>query len=246
MFGFRAKIAAAVALCGVALGGCATTPPTPDMIANNDPYEPTNRDIFAFNMMWDRTFLVPTVTRYRDYVPAGGRQAFHNFLVNLTLPSTFVGDVLQGEMKRGSQTAGRFLINTTMGLGGFFDPATTHFEIPGHGEDYGQTFAVWGATEGPFLMLPLFGPSNPRDASGLVAGTALDPTNFIRFKQHIYWMMARQYFSLLDLRSQTFDALQGIQRSSVDYYASLRGLYRQLRNNEIRNGRQERAELPDF
>lgn len=246
MTGFKAKIAAILALCGLVLGGCATTPPTPEMIANNDPHEPANRDVFAFNMMMDRTFVTPTVTMYRQTVPEGGRQAFHNFLVNLTLPSTFVGDVLQGEVKRGGQTAGRFLVNSTIGLGGFFDPATTRLGMPNHGEDYGQTFAVWGAEEGPYVMLPFFGPSNPRDTAGLVVGTALDPTNFIRIKQHIYWMMARQYFTLLDVRSQTFDTLQGIQRNSLDYYASLRGLYRQVRNNEIRNGRQEKAELPDF
>ena len=100
--------------------------------------------------------------------------------------------------------------------------------IPGHGEDFGQTLAVWGVGEGPYLMLPFFGPSNPRDAAGLAVDVAIDPTNQIPFKQHIWWAAGREYFTLLDLRAQTYQTVQGIQRSSVDYYASLRSLYRQI------------------
>ena len=109
--------------------------------------------------------------------------------------------------------------------------------IPGHGEDFGQTLAVWGVGEGPYLMLPFFGPSNPRDASGLAVDVAIDPTNFIALQTAFLVVGGREYFTLLDLRAQTYQTVQGIQRSSVDYYASLRSLYRQLRDNEIRNGR---------
>jgi phospholipid-binding lipoprotein MlaA len=236
-------------ICGLALAaalsGCATTPPTPEMLANNDPYEATNRQTLAFNGKIDRYFVIPTVAVYFVLVPEGGRRGVHHFLENLTLPSTFVNDMLQGELTRGGQTAGRFLINSTLGLGGFFDPAT-RMQIPDHGEDYGQTFAVWGAGEGPYLMLPFFGPSNVRDAAGLVVGTALDPTNFIYFKQHLWWAGTREYFTLLDLRGQTYQTIRGIQRSSVDYYASLRSLYRQMRDNEIHNGRSAEEDLPDF
>src|SRR6202000_912180 len=126
---------------------------------------------------------------------------------------------------------------------GFFDPAA-RMGIPPHGEDFGQTLAVWGAPEGPFLMLPFLGPSNPRDAAGLGVDIAIDPTNYIHFKQHLWWAAGREYFTILDLRGQTYQTIQGIQRSSVDYYASLRSLYRQLRNTEIRNGRPQRTDLP--
>ncbi|HWC64428.1 MAG TPA: MlaA family lipoprotein, partial [Rhizomicrobium sp.] len=92
-----------------------------------------------------------------------------------------------------------------------------------------------------------FGPSNPRDAAGLATDAAIDPTNFIRFKQHIWWAGAREYFTFLDLKGQTYQTIQGIQRSSVDYYASLRSLYRQLRESEIRNGRPAKSQdLPEF
>ncbi len=100
--------------------------------------------------------------------------------------------------------------------------------------------------EGPYLILPLLGPSNPRDATGLVVDAVIDPTNQIRFKQHIWWSAGRQFFTLLDLKGQTVQTIQGIQRSSVDYYSSLRSLYRQLRAEQIRNGRKTGEDLPDF
>jgi phospholipid-binding lipoprotein MlaA len=97
------------------------------------------------------------------------------------------------------------------------------------------------------LILPFLGPSNPRDAAGIAIDVAIDPTNFIPIKQHLWWAAGREYFTILDLRAQTYQTIQGIQRSSVDYYGSLRSLYRQLRDNEIRNGRPAKAQdLPDF
>jgi phospholipid-binding lipoprotein MlaA len=232
-------------LCALVLAGCASAPPSPEALAANDPYEQTNREMLRFNGKIDRYFVIPTVGTYFILVPEGGRRGVHNFLGNLSLPTIFVNDMLQGEMKRGSQSLARLVINSSLGLGGFFDPAAK-MGIPGHGEDFGQTLAVWGAGEGPFLMLPFFGPSNPRDAAGLAIDAAIDPTNQIHFKQHLWWDAGREYFTLLDLRSQTYQTVQGIQRSSVDYYSSLRSLYRQLRNDQIRNGRTAGQELPDF
>jgi len=234
-----------VGLGGLALVGCASAPPSPEALAANDPYEATNRQTLVLNGKIDRYFVIPTVAVYFVLVPEGGRRGVHNFLGNLSKPTTFVNDMLQGEIARGRQTVERFLVNTTLGLGGFFDPATK-MGIPNHGEDFGQTLAVWGVDEGPYLLLPFFGPSNPRDTSGLVVDALADPTNFIHFKQHLWWAAGREYFTLLDLRSQTYQTIQGIQRSSVDYYASLRSLYRQLRQNEILNGRPAKEDLPDF
>ena len=240
---FKALI---IGLCGLALAGCASVPPTPAQIANNDPYEATNRDMLVFNGKVDRYVVIPTVAVYFVLVPEGGRRGVHNFLGNLSLPTIFLNDLLQGEVKRAGQSAARLVINTGFGFGGFFDPARK-IGIPGHGEDFGQTLAVWGAGEGPYVILPFFGPSSPRDTTGLVTDTLIDPTNFIRFKQHIWWAGTREYFTYLDLRGQTYQTIQGVQRSSVDYYSSLRSLYRQLRNNDIRNGHPDAAQdLPDF
>ena len=98
-----------------------------------------------------------------------------------------------------------------------------------------------GWAKGPIWCCLFSGPPIPRDAAGLATDAVIDPTNFIHFKQHIWWSAAREYFTLLDLKGQTYQTMQGIQRSSVDYYAGLRSLYRQLRNNEIRNGRAGRG-----
>ena len=233
-------------MVGLVLSACSTLPPSPEALAANDPYEQTNRDILKLNGKIDRYFVVPTVAVYFILVPDRGRRGVHNFLGNLSLPTIFINDVLQGESARAGQSLKRLAINSTIGLAGFLDPASG-MGIPGHGEDFGQTLAVWGVDEGPFLMLPFLGPSNPRDAAGMVTDALIDPTNQIHFKQHIWWSAGREYFTLLDLRGQTYQAIQGIQRSSVDYYASLRSLYRQLRNEQIRNGHATKpSDLPDF
>ena len=233
-------------MCGLVLAGCATTPPSPEALAANDPYEQTNRDTLKLNGKIDKYFVVPTVAVYFVLVPEGGRRGVHNLLGNLSLPTIFVNDMLQGEFSRAGKTIWRLVVNSSLGLGGFFDPASK-IGIPGHGEDFGQTLAVWGVGEGPYLVLPFFGPSNPRDAAGLAIDAGIDPTNFISFKQHLWWSAAREYFTLLDLKGQTYQTIQGIQRSSVDYYASLRSLYRQSRDTEIRNGRPAAAQdLPEF
>ena len=244
MVRFKVLALGGLALCA-GLAGCATAPPSPEALAANDPYEQTNRDTLKLNGKIDKYFVVPTVAVYFVLVPDGGRRGVHNFLGNLSLPTVFVNDMLQGEVSRAGKSMWRLVINSTLGLGGFLDPASK-IGIPGHGEDFGQTLAVWGVKEGPYLMLPFLGPSNPRDAAGLAVDAAIDPTNQIAFKQHIWWSAGREYFTLLDLKGQTYQTVQGIQRSSVDYYSSLRSLYRQLRAEQIRNGRKIGEDLPDF
>ncbi len=242
----RAVKALIIGVCGLILTACASTPPSPQALAANDPFEQTNRQMLVFNGKIDRYVVGPSVAVYFFLVPEPGRRGVHNFLGNISLPTIFVNDMLQGELTRGSQTAERFLINSSLGFGGLFDPALK-MGIFGHGEDFGQTLAVWGVGEGPYLVLPFFGPSNPRDAAGLAIDAGIDPTNFISFKQHLWWSATREYFTFLDLKGQTYQTIQGIQRSSVDYYASLRSLYRQLRDTEIRNGRPAAAQdLPEF
>jgi phospholipid-binding lipoprotein MlaA len=245
----RAGKALKAGVCGAFFTGltaCASVPPSPEALAANDPYEQTNREMLDFNGKLDRYVVIPSVAVYFFLVPEGGRRGVHNFLGNLSLPTIFVNDMLQGELARGGQSAARFVINTGFGFGGFFDPARK-MGIPGHGEDFGQTLAVWGVGEGPYLVLPFFGPSNPRDAAGLATDAVIDPTNFIHFKQHLWWAGTREYFTFLDLKGQTYQQIQSIQRSSVDYYAGLRSLYRQLRDAEIRNGRPAASQdLPEF
>lgn len=233
-----------IGLAALALAGCAT--PTPEMIANNDPFEPTNRETLALNGKIDKYFVIPSVGAYFFLVPDPGRRAVHNLLQNIAAPTVFLNDVMQGEPERAGQTLGRFVINSTLGLGGLMDPASSKFHIPYHGEDFGQTLAVWGMPEGPYVVAPFLGPQPPRDAAGYVVDILIDPWNQVHIKQHVWWDAGRYYFTLLDLRGQTYSTVEGIQRSSVDYYAALRSLYRQLRNKEIRNGRPEVKDLPEF
>ncbi len=235
---------AAILIFAFLASGCASTPPSAEALAANDPYEASNRQVFKLNQKLDKYVVVPSVGVYFYAVPEWGRTRVHDLLGNLSLPITFANDVMQGETKRGGQTFARFMVNATVGLGGLFDPATS-FHIPNHSEDAGQTLAVWGLGEGPYLVLPLFGPSNPRDATGLLADYFIDPLHWLHYTQHIWWDGAHEYFTLLDLRAQTYQTVQGVERSSVDFYSSTRSLYRQLRNNEIRNGRAEQN-LPEF
>ena len=220
---------AVILAAGLCLSGCATAP------GNNDPYEATNRGIFRLNQRIDRMALRPTAERYSNYVPEGVRDAVHNAIDNFNAPVTLANDVLQARPRRAGETVCRFVLNSTFGAAGLFDVGT-RVGIPGHTEDFGQTLAVWGVGEGPYLMLPFLGPSSPRDAFGQAADLAAEPTIYIRIKHHTYWIMGRKYLSFVDTRARSLEVLDDIERDSLDFYASTRSLYRQYRENEIRNG----------
>ncbi|MGH6871929.1 MAG: MlaA family lipoprotein [Rhizomicrobium sp.] len=245
----RGLTALILAVCSVALAGCATDnlPPAEAQAAEaaNDPFEPMNRAIFNMNQGFDKAVLLPVAQAYVDVVPDPARGSVHNFLDNLNLPVTFANDLLQGEFQRAGETMGRFTVNTTVGVGGLFDIAS-NVGIPYHTEDFGQTLGTWGVGEGPYLVLPFFGPDPPRDAFGQVADVFMDPTTYIHIDGHIYWSAGREIAEAIDLRSRNIDNLESIERSSVDYYASMRSLYRQHRNNEIRNGKPDVDNLPNF
>jgi phospholipid-binding lipoprotein MlaA len=218
---------------GLLLGGCATS--LADPAGGNDPYEATNRVIFDFNLKVDRLALRPTAEGYQDYVPEEVRNSLKSALDNLHAPVVFANDLLQGETRRASQMAGRFLVNSTLGLGGLFDVAG-RMGLASHDEDFGQTLGVWGAREGPYVVLPLLGPSNPRDAVGKAADIALDPSIYIKIKRHLMWEGLRQYLNIVDTRARSLETLDAIERDSLDFYASARSLYRQNRAYQIRNG----------
>ena len=214
-------------------------------LAANDPFEPMNRTVFDMNQGFDKTVLLPVAQAYVDVVPGPARDSVHNFLENLDLPITFANDLLQGEIDHAGQTLGRFTVNTTVGVGGLFDIASD-WGIPDHQEDFGLTLGKWGVGEGPYLVVPFFGPDPPRDITGQVVDIFLDPTTYVHIREHFYWSAAREVAEAIDLRSRNIDQIESIERSSVDYYASLRSLYRQHRNSEIRDGKPDVANLPNF
>jgi len=226
---------AAAILAALGLSACATAHPDTGGSAANDPYAATNRKIFDFDLKMDGWTLKPTSAAYNRYVPEGIREAAHNVLTNFDLPVTFANDVLQAEPRRAGQTVSRFVVNSTLGVAGLFDVASD-FGIPAHTEDFGQTLAVWGVGEGPYLVLPLLGPYPPRDAVGAVVDFLFDPMLYIRMKQHPWWVLGHRYIKLIDVRARNIETLDDIERSSMDYYATTRSLYRQYRAGEIGNG----------
>ena len=229
-------------LAGIALliQGCATPPTDPDALAAyneaNDPLEPMTREIFAFNEGADKYLLRPIAEGYVAVVPEAGRHGVRNFLNNIRSPVVFANDLMQAEFERAGITAGRAIVNTTIGFGGLFDVASD-VGLPYHDEDFGQTLAVWGVPEGPYLVLPIFGPSNPRDTVGLVADGFMDPLNWYLDNIHLgYLTYVRAAIDGIDRRSEVLDTLDEIKRTSLDFYATIRSLYRQRRVDEINNG----------
>ena len=169
---------------------------------------------------------------YRDLLPPEVQDAVGGILETLRTPVTLANDILQGEPERGAETVGRFLVNGTVGLAGMFD-ITSGMGLEGHREDFGQTLAVWGSGEGMYLVLPLLGPSSVRDGIGIGVDALIDPlTHFASFEQQAGRTAARGIHEL----SGVVDSLDEIERTSLDYYATLRSLYRQQRDNQIRNG----------
>ena len=243
---------AAVVLTVAVLAGCAAAPTNdPEALAEfqeiNDPAERVNRAIFGFNQGLDKAVIKPVTGAYRAVAPDPVRQSVHNFLANLGSPVTLFNDILQGEFKRAMTTAGRFIINSTAGLIGLFDQAAPMGLEP-HREDFGQTLAVWGFEEGPYLMLPVLGPSNYRDTIGFVVDTLMDPLNLWANntdREHIAY--SRTSAAGIDTRDQLWDVLDDLEKSSIDFYAAIRSLYRQRRADEIKNGGKSGADpAPGF
>lgn len=227
---------------GTLLSGCASAPNAndPQAVAEykelNDPIEPLNRTFFEFNRGLDTMLLRPAATFYKAMMPPPLQNLVHNFLNNLKTPVVLLNDVLQGEGQRASDTLARFAINTTVGILGLGDPATG-MGFARHGEDFGQTLGVWGSDEGPYLVLPILGPSNPRDAVGKVVDTLTDPIwHYAQNTDREYIPNERLVADAINFRARNLNEINDLQRTSIDYYAAVRDLYRQIRSDEIRNG----------
>ncbi len=223
----------------LALTACATPPPAddPEAVAEfkemNDPFEPTNRVIFDFN---DKLYVYlwhPVAVGYREVVPEFGRARINDFLATLKIPVVFANEVLQGNFSLAGQALERLGLNLTFGVGGIMDVATP-MGIPRHDADFGQTLAVWGVGEGPYIVLPVIGPSNPRDGVGYLVDSFADPVDQYLQDNHMsYLAEARFGMSIVTVFEANIDALDDIKRSSMDYYGAMRSAYRQRRTAEI-------------
>jgi phospholipid-binding lipoprotein MlaA len=230
------------------LAACATPPTDPaeraEFDKTNDPLEPFNRNVLDFNLWVQRNALTPVARGYVEVIPEGGRTGIRHFLDNLGEPIIFANNVLQGEVKRASDTFVRFVMNTTFGIGGVFDFATKA-GLERQTGDFGQTLYSWGIGDGPFLMLPVLGPSNPRDAVGFGVDSYGDPWGQLA-SGFGYWYVsiARGTVDGIDQWSRNMDTFDQLQKNAIDFYAELRSLFRQNRASVLRHG--EPAPLPDL
>lgn len=223
------------------LGACASLndPDDPAAIARyevNDPFEEWNRSLFALNILADEIVVKPVAVGYTSVFPKPARRSITNFMDNLTSPITFANDLLQFELTRASATLLRFVINTTFGIGGLFDVARVS-GIEGHKEDFGQTLAVYGFGEGFYFMAPLLGPAPPRDLLGQFVDSALNPLNYTGQEDALLVRMGIATFDAVNDRAENIESIENLERTSLDYYATIRSIYRQNRNSEIANGR---------
>jgi phospholipid-binding lipoprotein MlaA len=229
--------------------GCASTGESGGEV--NDPFEPFNRKVFAFNEAADKAVIGPVTDVYVAATPKIARDGVSNVLGNLNSPVIFANDVLQGEPERAAETFYRFLVNSTVGVLGVFDPAG-YFGVEKHSEDFGQTLAVWGVGEGPYIVLPLMGPSNLRDTTGFGVDAVIDPLNWGEIDndedltQTVRWTSLG--FELLHVRIAIDPQLEAV-RSQPEPYVAMRRGYTSQRKADIRNGREKvdpYKDLPDF
>lgn len=236
------KIVHVAALATALLSGCATT-------ANpRDPLESFNRDMFGFNEDLDTAVIKPVSETYRDYVPGLVRDGVRNFFSNLNDLTVFVNDSLQLKWRGAFDDLSRLVINSTIGIGGLMDPATK-FGIEKRNEDFGQTLGFWGAPAGPYIVLPLLGPSTfPRDTVGVVADSFVSGAPLYAIDDSD----ARTYVGLglgalraVQVRSDLLDTGSLLGTAALDPYVFVRDAYLQRRENLVRDGALEKLEDPE-
>lgn len=219
-------VLAVFALC---LAGCATVPSgKPDP---RDPWERFNRSSYAFNDRLDRAIAKPVAKAYKKVTPRVVRTGISNFVSNLGSITTIVNDLLQGKLKEAGRDTGRFVMNSTVGIGGIFDPATD-VGIGRGDEDFGQTLGKWGVKPGPYLMLPILGPSTVRDSIARIPDQFTDPVMYLEDDSTRYILNG---VSFLDLRAGLLE-LDGQIESSYDKYAFIRNAWLQRREFVVKDG----------
>lgn len=240
--------AASAAVVALSLTACSLPGSAPGAheawLEANDPFEPLNRAIFGVNEAADFLIIGPAAYTYNAIVPDPVRESVRSFTANLLSPITIVNQLLQGDIDGAIHATGRFLTNTVLGAGGIADVASAA-GIPDQKEDFGQTLAVWGFGEGPYLVLPIIGPSNFRDAAGYAVDTAGDPVRlWSNATDNEGFYLGKGIAAGIDRRSRVIKEVDDLRRNSVDYYATLRSLYRQQRKTDIEE--KSAVAQPDF
>jgi phospholipid-binding lipoprotein MlaA len=218
---------AGVGLALAALSAC--TAPAPSGI--DDPYEGFNRKVHGFNTTVDKNVIRP-LAKGTTFIPEPISKGVSNFASNLSLPGTVANDLLQANIGDAAHNSLRFLVNTTVGVGGLFDPATPA-GAPERPTDFGETLHVWGMAEGAYTELPLFGPSTARDALGTVVDYTLNPLAMLVPEDRLWVGTAAKAYSKLNMRGRYSDTVDSILYESADGYAQARLLYLQNRRYEL-------------
>ena len=215
--------------------GCSTSSNKLNNNVVDDPLESINRVTFAFNEAVDEAILAPVAKGYRALFPKPIRKGISNFMSNLSQPWGAANSAFQGNFKNAGTAVGRFLINSTIGILGFFDVATD-MGLEETKEDFGQTLGVAGVSSGPYLVIPLLGPSNTRDVVGRIAGYFGDPVTFaMRQENHDSWIWIGTAIKGISYREENLERIDNLRMSSVDFYATVRSLYEQRRERLIQN-----------
>jgi phospholipid-binding lipoprotein MlaA len=208
----------------VALGGCAA----PAGVTEWDPWEGFNRKMFWFNERLDQYVLEPTAEGWVAITDPGFRDSIQNFVSNLAFPMNFINNVLEFRLGDAARITARFVVNTTIGMLGFFDPAT-QWGLTAAPANFGQTLAVWGLEEGPYLVIPFLGPSTPRDATGLVADFYV--ASLILPSSGAF--IAVYVVSTVNWRGINLDNISEAREASLDYYAAVRSAWLDSRRRAI-------------
>jgi phospholipid-binding lipoprotein MlaA len=238
------RLACAAVAAALVVSACASVPA--DRRAPDDPLEPVNRAVFGFNTALDDALIEPAAEAYRATIPAYVRDRIRSIIDNLAEPRIFVNDVLQGRFNAAGFTFARFFVNSIAGAGGMFDFAGAH-GLARQSGDFGQTLDAWGAAGGPYLVLPLFGPSNVRDAFGLGVDLMTTPPALI-VTGHSRNLVGAVVGVVdgIDLRARNIETLDEIRASSLDFYAHLKSIVTQHRAAELREARGLNAAPPEL
>ncbi len=239
----RRTSATLISIAALALSVPAWAAPGTDRLAQQDPWEGFNRGVWSINRAADKIIAKPVTQVYRAITPKPGRDGIRNFFSNVSEPWSLINNVLQGNIDRAVKNLGRFVVNTTVGIGGLFDNAS-RMGIERAPEDLGQTLASWGANGGPYIMLPLLGPSTMRDGVGTGVGFLADPyqvcLNYCGLPKGVpLAVIATQVISVRDGLIES--GADNFLESSLDPYAATRSAYLQQRRAQILNQESDEA-----
>jgi phospholipid-binding lipoprotein MlaA len=236
----KRRIAVAVLLVCLGTALPAAAADSSERAADYDPIEKVNRKIFWFNDHADMYVLEPVARAWHWTLPDPVETSLSNFFSNLRFPVVMTNDLLQGKLKPAAVDVSRFMVNTTFGVAGFFDPATG-WGLVRHNEDFGQTLGWWGVGPGPYLVLPVFGPSNPRDTGGLVVDYVLSVYPVVVSS---WALTAAGAVNAINTRAQILQEVRDAKQASLDYYVFVRNAYYQRRRALVNDQQEDKGHPP--